>query len=114
MKTTDEKELIEIHSLDEIPEFANEAEEAEFWASHAFGQEVLDQMGPLDDVLPPARPNTRRVSMRLDEDTLARLAALAEVKGKPPERLIEEFVVERLYEEEKRAGLVGEGRSAGG
>ena len=95
-----------------MPEFANEAEEAEFWATHSFGEELLEQMGPLDDVLPPARPNTRRIAMRLDKDMLARLAALADVKGKPPERLVEQFIVERLYEEEKRAGLVGEPSSS--
>ncbi len=98
----------QVRSWDDVPEFANEAEEAEFWAAHSFGEELLEQMGPLDDVLPPARPNTRRISMRLDEDTLTRLAALAEVKGQRPERLVEGFIIERLYEEEKRAGLVGQ------
>ena len=30
------------------------------------------------------------------------------VKGKRYERLVKEFVTERLYEEEERAGLVGQ------
>ena len=104
----DERDLVEINSLDEIPDFTSEAEEAEFWSTHGLGDELLDQMGPLDDVLPPARPRTRPVVIRFDDDTLARLRELARVKGKGFQTLLEEFAVERLYEEEKRAGLVGQ------
>lgn len=34
----------EIHSFDEVPEFANEEEEAEFWATHALGEGLLEKM----------------------------------------------------------------------
>ena len=95
----------EVRSWDDVPEFANEAEEAKFWSTHGLGEEILDQMGPLDDVLPPARPRTRPVVIRFDDDTLTRLRAVARAKGKPYQTLLQEFTVERLYEEEKRAGL---------
>lgn len=108
MVKADERELTEINSLDEIPDFASEAEEAEFWGTHGLGPALLDQMGPLDDVLPRARPRTRPVVIRFDDDTLTRLRALARAKGKPYQTLLEEFAIERLYEEEKRAGLVGQ------
>lgn len=101
------RELQTVESLDDIPNFANEAEEAEFWATHGLGDELLDQMRPIgdDEDLPPARP--RSVEIHLDADTLRRLDGLARLKGKGYRALVKEFVVERLYEEEKRAGLVG-------
>ena len=98
----------EIGSLDEIPAFANEREEAEYWASRGLGEEILERMEPLgDDVLPAARPRTRPIAVRFDEDTLRRLKALAKARHKGYQTLLKEFVVERLYEEEKRAGMVG-------
>jgi hypothetical protein len=48
-----------LESLDDLPEFRSEAEEAEFWSTHELGQEILDAMGSLDDVLPP--PDSRRL-----------------------------------------------------
>jgi len=45
-----------IQRLEEIPPFASEAEEAEFWSTHSFGEALLEQMKPLpQDVLPPRR-----------------------------------------------------------
>jgi hypothetical protein len=104
-----------IDSWDEVPSFANEAEEAEFWATHDTGQPLLDQMQPVPldggGELPPARSpsvsaRTRPVSVRLDRDVLRRLKALAAKKHKGYQSLLKEFVVERLYEEEKREGLI--------
>ncbi len=99
-----------LDSLDDLPAFANEAEEAEFWSTHELGEAILDQMKPIgdDEDLPPARPRGRPIELRLDDDTLARLKVLADLKGKRYERLVREFILERLYEEEKRAGLVGQ------
>src|SRR5581483_4531989 len=58
-------DLIPVESLDDIPDFANEDEEAEFWATHSFGERLLDQMGPIDDgSLPPPRERTRPVAIR--------------------------------------------------
>ncbi len=96
-----------VESLDDIPDFANEDEEAEFWATHGLGEALLEQMRPIgdDEDLPPVRP--RPVEVHLDADTLRRLHTLAEVKHTSYQKLLSAFVVERLYEEEKRAGLVG-------
>lgn len=60
MTTGERNELIPVESLDEIPAFTSEDEEAEFWSTHSFGEALLEQMGPLDDVLPPARRRRRR------------------------------------------------------
>jgi hypothetical protein len=56
-KTTPPMKVIE--SLDDLPDFRNEAEEAEFWATHELGGAALEKMGALDDVLGP--PDSSRV-----------------------------------------------------
>ncbi|GAB5601481.1 CopG family antitoxin [Thermus sp. FJN-A] len=96
-----------VHSLEEIPEFASEEEESRFWAEHGLGEELLAEMAPPPEgLLPPARPRTRPVSIRLDEDLLRRLKAIARRTGKGYQTLLKEFVLERLYEEEKREGVI--------
>ena len=100
--------LIEIHSEEEIPEFSTEAEEAEFWSTHSLGDEMLATMGCAPDgLLPPPRPRTSPVAVRFDQGTLLRLKTLARKRHKGYQTLLKEFVMERLYEEEKREGIVG-------
>lgn len=103
------RKLKEVNSPEEIPDFESEEEEAEFWSTHSFGDGLLEKMGPIPEgVLPPARPRTKPISMRFDEDVLARVKTLAETKRKGYQTLMKEFVVERLYEEEKREGILRE------
>jgi predicted DNA binding CopG/RHH family protein len=52
-------------------------------------------------------PRTTPVAIRFDQLTLARLKALAALRNTGYQTLLKEFVVERLYEEEKRAGIIG-------
>jgi hypothetical protein len=80
--------LKKVHSLEAIPEFASQEEEARFWAEHGLGEALLEAMSP-----PP-------------EDLLGRLKAMARRKGKGYQTLLKEFVLERLYEEEKREGVI--------
>ncbi len=101
-------EFIEVNSPDEIPRFADEEEEHEFWSSHCLGPGILSRMwraseGPA--VLASGQRFT--LGLRLEGDTIRRLAALAARKGAGYETLIEQFIGERLYEEEKREELVG-------
>jgi hypothetical protein len=44
---------------------------------------------------------------RFDEDTLRRAKTLARIRHIGYQTLLKQFVLERLYEEEKREGLVG-------
>ncbi len=54
-----------------------------------------------------ARPGrTTPVAIRFDQFTLSRLKTLAALHNKGYQTLLKEFVVERLYEEEKRAGII--------
>jgi hypothetical protein len=97
-----------VGSWDEVPSFSSQAEEAAFWATHELSEELLAKMGPLGEpVLPPPRPRTKPIAIRFDESTIHRIKALAYRRGKGYQTLLKEFVTERLYEEEKREGVIG-------
>ncbi len=51
---------------------------------------------------------TKPIAIRLDQFTLKRLKALAALRNTGYQTLLKEFVVERLYEEERRAGIIAE------
>jgi hypothetical protein len=53
-----------------------------------------------------ARGRTKPVAVRFDEFTLERLRTLAARRNTGYQTLLKEFVVERLYEEEKREGII--------
>lgn len=105
--------LVSVNSDAEVPAFTNENDEAEFWSTHELGPGLLAQMRPIapdgEGMLPPAREErTKPVPIRFDADTLKRLRALAVKKGTGYQTLLKTFVTERLYEEEKREGLIPE------
>lgn len=49
---------------------------------------------------------TTPIAVRLDQFTLRRLKTLAALRNTGYQTLLKEFVVERLYEEEKRDGII--------
>jgi hypothetical protein len=106
MPDTYQRNMKTIQRLDDVPTFTSEAEEAAFWAIHEFSDELLAQMGDVPEAFLP-RPRTKRIPVRFDEDTVQRLKVLATKRHKGNQTLLKEFVVERLYEEEKREGLIG-------
>ena len=101
--------LIPVERRDDIPAFANEDEEDAFWSTHELAGELLESMERVpeegDEWAPPARSRTTGVLIRFPEDTLVRAKALAAKRHVPYQTLLKEFISERLYEEEKRAGL---------
>jgi predicted transcriptional regulator len=95
----------------DVPEGMSEQEAREFWDTHEITEEYLEKTGPPPEgVLPPAgeprRPRARPIGVRFDDDVIQRLKTLADRKQKGYQTLLKEFVVERLYEEEKREGLI--------
>jgi uncharacterized membrane-anchored protein len=79
-------------------------------STHEPGDELLAQMKPVP--LTPREQAARKarshpVAIRFDDSTLERVRALAHRRHKGYQTLLKEFVVERLYEEEKREGIVG-------
>jgi len=102
-----DREPTVLADVDEIPEFADEAAEAEFWATHQFSDVAAAQAEPPPaDLLPNPRPRTVPIAVRFDSSTLDRIKALATLRHKGYQTLLKEFVVERLYEEERRERLI--------
>ncbi len=58
----------------------------------------------MQDLIRPGR--TTPIAIRFDLFTLTRLKALAALRNTGYQTLLKEFVVERLYEEEKREGII--------
>lgn len=106
------KKMITVQSPGDVPTFETEAEEAEFWATHEMGDAMFDraegdpEAQALMDALPTRPRKSNPVSLRLGVDLERRLRRLAEVKGTTYQTLLKEFVLERVYEEEKRHHLL--------
>ena len=108
MRAKRQPPLTTVHQLEDIPQYASEAEEHAFWATHELDEALWDQAEPFGpDELPPPRSATKPVAIRFDEHTLARLKRLAHKRHKGYQTLLKEFVIERLYEGEKREGRHG-------
>ena len=75
-------------------------EPEEFWEQQA----KREKMMKMQDMLRPGR--TTPIAVRFDQFTLTRLRALAALRNTGYQTLLKEFVVERLYEEEKREGII--------
>ena len=105
--------LIPVNRLEDIPQFKTEDEEAEFWSTHSFGEALLERMERIppegNDEFPPARaetipPVTRdgSVVMRLDDRTFERVLALARKRRVGYRKLLKQFILDGLEEEERR------------
>ncbi len=53
-----------------------------------------------------SKARTTPIAVRFDQFTLERLKVLAARRNKGYQTLLKEFVFERLYEEEKREGII--------
>ena len=106
-----DSDTIEIQSMAEVPDFATDEEEHEYWSTHSIGDGVTVTPRELSDQpLPPAREHSvesKRISLTLEQDTIRRLKRLARKKGMGYQTLLKSFVGERLYEEEKLEGMRG-------
>ena len=103
----DKKRLTDVS---QVPKNMTDEEESEFWATHTMTEEFLQQATVDEDGngedLPPKRTEAKTITIRMDLDTIERLQKMAEIKHKGYQTLLKQFVIERLYEEEKRSGIV--------
>ena len=107
IKKNSAPDVTAIDSADEIPKFSSEEEEATWWDRHVFSEKFYaDNPAIPDEETGLPSPRSRPVAIRFDNDTLARLKALARKKNKGYQTMLKEFVSERLYEEEKREGII--------
>jgi hypothetical protein len=89
----------------ELPTDLSDEEQLEFWETHGLSQEFLDKTEEVPaDERPRPREKTTPISVRFDAHTLDRLKAMADRRSTGYQTLLKQFVVERLYEEEKLEG----------
>ena len=67
-------------------------------------QAKREKVRQMQDTIRPSR--TTPIAVRFDQFTLERLRTLATARNIGYQTLLKEFVVERLYEEEKREGII--------
>jgi hypothetical protein len=67
-------------------------------------EERRERILEMQDRIRPGR--TKPIAIRLDQFTVKRLKALATLHNTGYQTLIKQFVVERLYEEERRARII--------
>ena len=91
------RKITVLHSREEIPLFANEEEEHQFWSTHSLGDEFWDAAEAIPDgFLPPTRPRPVSVTLRLDEETVQRAKALAARRHTDYRALLQDILKERL------------------
>ena len=94
-----------IDDLSDIPENLSDEEQIEFLETHGVSEEFLEKTEAVPEDERP-HPRSRSITLRVDAFTLGRLKELAERRNVGYQTLLKEFVVERLYEEEKREGIL--------
>ena len=87
--------------LKQIPDFASEAEEQDFWAT-ADTTEYFDWSQARRVVLPKLKPTTTPISMRLPETLLTELKRLANEQDVPYQSLMKVYLSERVALERRR------------
>jgi len=86
--------------MKKIPKFRSEEEERRFWKTH----EIVSYEPALKKVkMIFPKPRKRLISLRLDEEQLSRLKALAAKKGIGYQTMIRIWIQERLNELAKSA-----------
>ena len=86
--------------LKEIPEFATEDDEREFWATHD-STEYFDWDNAKTMVFTKLKPSTRTISLRLPQSMLDRLKADANKRDVPYQSFIKMIIQDRLDTELK-------------
>ena len=81
-----------------IPQFHNEDEERDFWATHD-STEFIDWRQAKRLTLKNLKPSTKTISVRLPESLLEDLKLLASRRDVPYQSLLKIFLAERVKQE---------------
>ena len=81
-----------------IPEFKNEDEEREFWATHD-STEYVDWSKAQKVVFPNLKPSTKTITIRVPQSLLNALKAIANKKDVPYQSLVKIFLDEKVKED---------------
>jgi predicted DNA binding CopG/RHH family protein len=84
--------------IEQIPTFASEEEEREFWASHD-ATDFIDFSEARLMLMPNLKPTLKAVSIRLPEPLLESIRVLAHKKDVPYQSLIKMLLVEGVERE---------------
>jgi predicted DNA binding CopG/RHH family protein len=99
-----------INDVKDIPEFDTEREEQAFWETHHLNVNLFNKSNNKALLNLPlkrsSKASTKPISLRLEHDLDARLREVAKRKGANYQTLLKDFVLERVYEEEKRLGII--------
>lgn len=88
-------------TLKTIPKFKNEAEEAEFWATHDSTEYFDINKAIVNPAFPNLKPSTKNITMRVSESMLHDLKMLANKKDVPYQSLAKVLLDEKIREEIK-------------
>lgn len=86
--------------LKPIPQFKNEEEEAEFWATHDF-TDYIDARKRVYLQFPNLKPSTKTISLRLPEYLLNTIKILANKKDIPYQSLMKIMLDKEVKEQIK-------------
>lgn len=101
------KQLKPVNDPAQVPEGLSDEEHLRFWETHSITEEYLDKTEEVpEDERPRPRQWTRPINVRFDDFTLGRLKEMARRRNVGYQTLLKTFVLERLYEEEKREGVL--------
>jgi len=78
-----------------IPDFKNEDQEREFWATHS-PLDYFDIKGVKKASFPKLKPSVKSISIRLPEDMLAELKILANKKDVPYQSLAKIYLARQI------------------
>jgi len=81
-----------------VPEFRNEQDEREFWATHD-SKEYIDWEKAKTAIFPDLKPAMKTISLRLPEQMLFRIKVLANERDVPYQSLMKLFIRERIDRE---------------
>lgn len=104
---SEEERIKPITDPRQMPSNLSDEEQLEYWETHGLTEEFLEKTEEVPArERPRPRAGTQPISVRIDARTLDRLKKLAEMRGVGYQTLLKDFVTERLYEEEKREGIL--------
>ena len=85
--------------LKPIPQFKNEDEEAEFWATHDSTEYINWSKAAINPVFPNLKPSTKTITIRVPQSLLDSLKLIANKKDVPYQSLVKIFLDEKIKEE---------------
>ncbi len=87
-----------MNKVKQVPNFKNEQEEADFWATHDT-TEYFDTSKPVELDFSHLKPSTKSITLRLPVSLLHRIRKIANKKDVPYQSLMKIFLDEKVKEE---------------